>query len=213
MKTEDLIALIGRDAAPVPRASLPARLGVFGLVVLVLALIVLLVWLGVRPDLASALHTSAYWMKTIYTTGLAIAGFALVERLSRPGASARLGAVLLGACIAVIAAIAVIQLYSAPATDMTKELLGSTWDRCPWRILALSLPGLVAVLLAMRRFAPTRPALAGAAAGLFVGGLSATVYGLYCQETAAPFVAIWYSLGVGLSGLLGAATGHRALRW
>ncbi len=213
MKTEDLIALMGKDAAPVPRASLPVRLIVFGLVVLVLALAVMLAWLGIRPDLGAALQTSAYWMKTIYTAGLALAGFALVERLSRPGGAGRLGVILLGACVTAIAALAIVQLSSTPAANVSAELLGSTWDRCPWRILTLSLPGLVAVLWAMRRFAPTRPALAGAAAGLFVGGLSATVYGLYCQETAAPFVAIWYSLGIGLSGLLGALAGSRALRW
>jgi hypothetical protein len=65
----------------------------------------------------------------------------------------------------------------------------------------------------MRRFAPTRPTLAGAAAGLLSGGLAATVYGLHCQETAIPFVAIFYTLGIVLSTAAGAIIGSRVLRW
>jgi hypothetical protein len=102
---------------------------------------------------------------------------------------------------------------STPPDQMRAALMGSSWDKCPWRILVLALPGLAVLLWTMRRFAPTRPALAGAAAGLLAGGVAATVYGLHCQEIAAPFVALWYSLGVILSTGLGAIIGSRALPW
>jgi hypothetical protein len=61
--------------------------------------------------------------------------------------------------------------------------------------------------------APTRLGLAGAAAGLFAGGVGATVYGLYCEETAAAFVVVWYSLGMLACAALGAVVGRRLLRW
>ncbi|MBK8838593.1 MAG: DUF1109 family protein [Hyphomonadaceae bacterium] len=83
----------------------------------------------------------------------------------------------------------------------------------PWLIFALALPGLAATLRAMRGFAPTRTALAGAAAGLLAGGVSATVYGLHCDENAAAFVAVWYSLGIGMTAVAGAILGPRVLRW
>ena len=213
MKTDDLIAMLASDAAPVAKRGVPVRLSMVAIVTAALAFGVLIAWLGMRPDLMDAMHTSAYWMKTLYTLGLALSGFALVERLSRPGVRSRIGALLLGTCLLTIAALAVMQLMRTPANAMSVAMMGATWDRCPWRILALSLPGLVVVLAGMRRFAPTKPALAGAGAGIFIGGIAATVYGLYCQETAAPFVAIWYSLGIALSGLIGAGAGARVLRW
>jgi hypothetical protein len=45
------------------------------------------------------------------------------------------------------------------------------------------------------------------------GGVGATVYGLYCQETAAAFVATWYTLGVAACAAVGALLGPRILRW
>lgn len=213
MKTDELIALLASDTSPIAKRSVSLRLALVALAALALAFGVLVAWLGMRPDLAAAMHTSAYWMKTFYTLGLALAGFALVERLSRPGVSGQAGALLLSACLLAIVGLASLQLMRTPAEEMSSAMMGSSWDRCPWRILALSLPGLVVVLAAMRRFAPTKPALAGAGAGIFIGGIAATVYGLYCEETAAPFVAIWYSLGIALSGLLGAVAGARVLRW
>ncbi len=213
MKTDDLITLLARDATPVKRSALPLRLVLPVLAGVVAALAILVPWLGIRPDLAEAAAGATYWMKTIYTFGLGIAGFALVERLSRPGARSRLGwaMIALWAVLAVVFAAA--QLISTPADQMQSAFMGSTWDKCPWRILLLSLPGLALTLWTMRRFAPTRPTLAGAAAGLLAGGLAATVYGLHCQETAMPFVAIFYSLGIMLSAATGALIGSRVLRW
>jgi len=65
----------------------------------------------------------------------------------------------------------------------------------------------------LRQLAPTRLAIAGAAAGLLAGGVGASVYGLYCGETAATFVVIWYTLGIAAGAALGAVIGSRLLRW
>lgn len=213
MKTDDLIALLARDATPVKRRALPLRLVLLALAGAVLAFGLLVPWLGIRPDLAEAILGSTYWMKTVYTFGYAIAGFALAERLSRPGAKGWIGWAIIALWIVLAVLFASSQLMATAPDQMHAALMGSTWDRCPWRILLLSLPGLVLILVAMRRFAPTRPALAGAAAGLLAGGLGATVYGLHCEESAAPFVAIWYSVGMALSVIVGAVAGSRVLRW
>ena len=55
--------------------------------------------------------------------------------------------------------------------------------------------------------------LAGAGAGLFAGALGAFVYAFYCTEVAAPFIAVWYTLGIALTSLLGGILGRWALRW
>ncbi len=65
----------------------------------------------------------------------------------------------------------------------------------------------------MKGLAPTRLALSGAAAGLLAGSGGALVYALYCPEMAAPFIGIWYLLGMLIPTALGAMLGPRALHW
>lgn len=213
MNTDDLIAIMAADAKkPVAPFPVTRRLGPAALIGAIVAFVVLVAWLGVR-DMGEAVVSPSYWMKTVYTVALAGAGFLLAERLSRPGAKAGRGLVVLIAVFVIMFGIAVVQLLSTPAEAMRDALLGSTRDRCPWRIVALAIPGLALSLLAMRRFAPTRPSLAGAGAGLFVGGIAATIYGLHCAETSAAFTLIWYTGGIALSTALGAIAGWRLLRW
>jgi len=80
-------------------------------------------------------------------------------------------------------------------------------------VLALSLPGLAAVMWALRGLAPTQPRAAGLAAGLLAGALGAAGYALSCTELALVFVATWYSLSIVMAGALGALLGPRLLRW
>ena len=54
---------------------------------------------------------------------------------------------------------------------------------------------------------------AGAAGGGLAGGVAATVYSLHCPELAAPFLAIWYVLGVLIPVVVGAVVGRYLLRW
>jgi hypothetical protein len=213
MKTDDLIALISVDArGSASPMSVAARLAPAALLSAIAALSLLVFWLGMR-DITEAVVSPSYWMKTAYTVALAIAGLLIAERLSRPAASAMRGIVALILVIAVMLVVAITQLLSLPAEQVPRALLGSTWDRCPWRIVALAIPGLALTLLAMRRLAPTRPALAGAGAGLFVGAIAATVYGLYCAETSAAFTLIWYTGGIAVAAVLGAVAGGCVLRW
>jgi hypothetical protein len=213
MKTDDLIALMAADGTK-PATSMPVtrRLAPAALIGAVIALAAVFAWLGIR-DMGQAVTSPTYWMETLYTAALGAAGFLLAERLSRPGAKATRGVIVLVTVIAMMLGLAVAQLFATPPEAMRDALLGTTWDRCPWRIAALAIPGLALSLVAMRRLAPTRPALAGAGAGLFVGGIAATVYGLHCAETSAAFTLIWYTGGVALSTALGALAGWRLLRW
>jgi hypothetical protein len=213
MKTDDLIGLLARDATPVKSGALPRRLSVLALAGAVAALVIMVPWIGFRPDFPAALVDPTFWMKLTYTFGLAAAGFMLAERLSRPGATSRLGWIIAAACAVAILMLAAIQLLAMPPADMPAAIMGGSWNSCPWLIFVLALPGLAAILWTMRRFAPTRTTLAGAAAGLLAGGVSATVYGLHCDESAAAFVALWYSLGIATTALTGAIIGSRVLRW
>jgi hypothetical protein len=45
------------------------------------------------------------------------------------------------------------------------------------------------------------------------GAVGALVYTLHCPELGAPFLGIWYVLGMLAPALLGAALGPRILNW
>ena len=212
MKTVELIAFLATDTAPTPPNAVARRLTPPILAGGAVALVALVAWLGLRP-LGEAAQTGAFWMKTAYTLTLALAGLLLVERLARPGR--RVGRIPLIAALAVAAlgVLAAVEMALAGPGQMTALWLGQTWDVCPLRIIALAAPLFVGTTWAMRGLAPTRLAAAGAAAGLFAGAAGATIYGLYCEETAATFVFAWYTLGIALCAGLGGLLGPRLLRW
>jgi len=213
MKAEDLIESLAADLVPAPPAAVSRRLAGVAAAGAVVALALVLAWLGLRADLAQAMGGIMFWMKAGYAVLLGGAGFWCAERLARPAGSARGGLVLALATLGLLAALAAFRMSQAPREVWMPMWLGASWTQCPVRILALSLPTLALTLVVMRRLAPTRLRLAGAAAGLFAGGVAATAYGLHCPETAALFVVTWYTLGVALSAALGALLGPWALRW
>jgi hypothetical protein len=43
--------------------------------------------------------------------------------------------------------------------------------------------------------------------------MGAFAYAFHCTDDAAPFVLVWYGIGIGLCGLAGRLLGPRALRW
>jgi len=212
MKTADLIASLAASAAPAPPVPVGRRVAVASLAGAVIALAVLVAWLGLRP-LHEAMRTASFWMKTAYTLALSVAGAIAVLRLARPGG--RLGAApaIVVAAIMAMAALALVEMSRTPPPGLAALWLGQSWQSCSLRILALAVPVFLCVIGVLRRLAPTRLALAGAAAGLLAGAVAATVYGLYCAETAAAFVVTWYSLGVAACAGLGALLGARLLRW
>jgi pimeloyl-ACP methyl ester carboxylesterase len=55
--------------------------------------------------------------------------------------------------------------------------------------------------------------IAGAAAGFAAGAAGALVYTLHCPEMTAPFLGIWYVLGMLIPTAVGAELGPSLLRW
>lgn len=213
MRTSDLVKLLAGDASPVRAAPMTPRLLVAALAGALVSAGLLVVWLGLRP-MGVAMASPSFWMKAGYAALLALAGLLTAAQLGRPGGRVGLALWLALAAVAWLGMLAMKETMRTPAGGMAHLWLGWSWSACPFRILALAAPVLAALFLAMTRMtAPTRPALAGAAAGLFAGAVGASVYGLYCQETAAAFVVAWYTLGIAACAALGAAIGARLLRW
>jgi hypothetical protein len=210
MKTDDLIEALALGLEPA-RPARPAPLWL-ALAFLVAAAAVLAT-LGPRGDLGEAMTGANFWLKATYTAALSAAALWWLDRLGRPGASARRPALALAAVVVVAAAAGAIELLRLPAELRLDDLLGWSWRECSLNILGGALASGPLVWLSARRLAPTRPALSGAALGALSGGLAATAYGLHCPEATAAFVAVWYTLGVAAAAALGAAVGRVALRW
>jgi hypothetical protein len=211
--TDDLIRDLSTDLAPTPR-GVPARRIALGLGAgAAVSAAIMLAWLGPRPDLAHALTTSMFWVKFAYAALAALVLAAATLRLSRPGA--RLGrlAVAIALPFALMGAMGAMRLLMSAREAWHALLMGDSADVCPWRIFVIGLPLLAGAVWAVRGLAPTRLGLAGLAAGGAAGALGALIYGFHCPETAAPFVAIWYTLGMALVAALGGIVGARLLRW
>lgn len=213
MKTDELIAMLASGAGPVEPGALRFRYtaalgwGAFGSTLLMAIL------LGVRPDIVEAVRLPMFWVKLAFPAALLAGALLAVLRLSRPGV--RLGRVTAAVAAPVLAMWllgAVVLLTAAPG-ERGALLFGDSAASCPFTIALLSFPLFVAALWAMKGLAPTRLVLAGAASGLLAGAGGALVYALYCPEMAAPFIGIWYLLGMLIPTAMGAMVGPRLLRW
>lgn len=211
--TDDLIARLSADLKPVAPHALERRLGMALLLGLAGTILVgpLVLDLMVGRPFGGAWGDPMFWGKLAYTIGLGVLGLIAVPALSRPDRYLHWPLVAaLGLFLLVLATGSAMWMQADWTTPM---LMGGTALVCPWLIILTAAPLLAVLLTAMRRFAPASPTLAGLAAGLMAGGFGAAAYAFYCGETSMMFMAVWYSLGIALTALLGAAIGRFALRW
>jgi hypothetical protein len=213
MKTDDLIIALSRQAeavdprAPVRRLLLASLLGV------TVALPLMLWRLGINTGLAADAQEPMFWVKWGFVAVVAGASAVLVARLARPGVDARRAAQAVVAPLVAMWMLAAVVLLAAAPVERMPLVMGSSWSSCPMNIVMLSLPAFVLLFAAVRTLAPTRLRLAGAATGLLAGALGTLAYLLHCPELEAPFLAIWYVLGMAIPAVIGAVIGPRVLRW
>ena len=211
--TDDLIQRLSRDLRPAPRGAVARRLALAVAVGIAVSLVGISLSLGLRPDFFHAMASRMFWMKLVYTGAYAVVGVICVERLARPAGAAGSRLRWLAAPAIVIVLLAMLQVARTPAGQVRALVMGHSAMVCPWIIAATSAPLLIALIWAVRGLAPTRLRLAGALVGLTAGGFGALIYCLHCPEVGAPFVAIWYSLGILIPCAIGALAGRRLLRW
>lgn len=210
MKTEGLIEALVADRTT--SGALARKLA--GALVLgaLLSLVVFLLALGVRPDVAAALRTWRFDGKVALVVVALALSFSLCLALARPLARGRPGRRLLPLAVLALALVA-IELMLLPRASWEAELMGGSALMCMIAIQVLALAPLVAILLVLRTGAPASPVLAGAAAGLLAAVAGETVYVFHCFDDSPLFVVTWYSLAAIPAVVLGAVAGHRLLRW
>lgn len=213
MKTDELVQMLARGLEPTPPAVAQRRWTLALAASVPMAACLMLITLGLQPDLSQVATLPMFWLKLALPLALCVGALLAASRLARPGAALGNSAAWVAAPVLLIWGIAVIALLRAAPSSRVPLLLGETWQVCPLLIASLSVPMLLATLWALRGLAPTRLRLAGAAAGLLSGAAAAGVYALHCPELAAPFIAVWYVLGMLLPAVVGALIGPRVLRW
>ena len=169
--------------------------------------------LGVRPDVMTAMHNPFFDLKFAVTLALAISAIAVGLHMSRPEASLRGWAWLLLIPAGLLAVGIGGEMMLPQRLPMKTRLVGSNSKVCMTAIPLMSLPLLAAALIGLRHGAPTRPAIAGAIAGLLSAGLAATLYASHCTDDSPLFVATWYTIATALVTAVGALAGSRVLRF
>ncbi len=207
MNTDDLIRSLAAEGETLSgRWTAGKRLVTAAVLSLAAVVAVVVMTMGVRPDLADAAVTLAGGAKFVMALGLASAACASLARAIEPGRDARFDAIGIGVGLALAAG--ALSAIIAPGA----ALVGSPLE-CVASILGLAILPLVALIVALRPGAPTRPGATGALAGLAAGGIAAFGYGLSCPMDLGPYVAFWYVLSISAVGVMGMLAGRRALAW
>ncbi len=211
MKTDDLIRALAADATAEPPL---ARTLLIGLVpALAVGLAGLVLTLGVRADLAAALHEPLSVMRFVLTAALSLVALRLALILARPGGrpSARFWPLALLAAIS--AGLWVWAFVTTPPQALQMAVVGKTMVACLVSIPLIAVLPVAAVLAMLRRGATTAPIRAGAVAGLAGGGAAAAIYALHCTEDSPLFYVTWYGLAILGVTVVSALIGARLLRW
>lgn len=213
MDTNDLIRTLAADNDTHERSVGHLLLAAMVLAVPVSTLL-FLTNLGVRPDVMTAMRNPLFDLKFMVTIALAAAAIAISLHLSRPEASLGRWAWLLAVPVGLLGIGMMGEMIMMPnRAPMATRLIGSNSKVCLTAIPLLSLPLLAAALIALRRGAPSRPAVTGAFAGLLSGGLAATLYAAHCTDDSPMFVATWYSIAIASVTAIGALAGSRVLKF
>ncbi len=212
MDTNELIKALAADTRQPALSISSVWWGAAGLAI-VLASAVFFATSGPRPDIAAAAETPRFLFKFLVTITLAATAFGLVRALSSPGESWRNPLPYLAAAPTLTVLAAIVELIILPPDTWAARLVGTYSLVCLTYIPLLGIGPLALFLLALRNGAPTRPAFAGAVAGLLAGGIAAALYAVQCTDDSPLFVATWYTMAIAGLALIGAALAHRVVRW
>jgi hypothetical protein len=179
----------------------------------VISALLLLAILGMRHDMADAVVSVRFLVKSATVLILAACALGLVVHLSHPDANP--GRLIWALAIAplMLAIAVIVELAVTPSQRWESQLFGYHWLACLMLIPLFSIPPLAGLLYALSQAAPRDAGVAGAIAGLGAGGIAASVYVIHCPDDSPLFMAAWYTLAVGFVTLLGYVIGRRWLRW
>ena len=210
--TNELVESLVSELRPVPRAAVALRLGLGATAGAAISVALLMLLVGMRPDLGAVVHSVRFWSKASYMIATAGISLLVAARLARPGTNTNI-LWLLPIPLLIYLPAATFELVQTTPADRMALLLGHGWQLCTWLVLALSIPIYVGLWWAFRSFAPTRMEAAGAVTGLCASAIAGVVYCLHCPTDTAVFALVWYTLAFAIAAIVGRLFGRRLLRW
>lgn len=211
MKTNELIRLMAEDAPVKFRFGGQARVALGAGILSAAALLLLTV--GIRPNVGQALETVRVLFKVAETLLFAILAARLMFLVGRPGASLKAAATALLLPLVLLGAAIVTELFALPADAWRRSLIGNHPFFCVVFVPVLALLPLAAFFMALKQAAPDDPGLAGAVAGLAASGIASAIYAWHCQDDSPLFLATWYGAATFVITATGYFAGRRLLRW
>ncbi|MDR7231263.1 hypothetical protein J2X45_002358 [Caulobacter sp. BE264] len=199
MTIDDILAPASGGTPIWSAETLPWRLAEVAAAGALGGLLMILAWLGLRPDLAQAVQTPLFWIKVGYAAALALGAGLTACRLAR-GRARGLLPLMLAACLA--GGFLIFGLFQAlaMAPQALLQLYWPTALTCIVAILALATPMLLFASYGLASVDPERPRLVGFAGGVACGAVADLVFGLHCPFTTFAFIAPWHTAGALICG-------------
>ncbi len=213
MKTGQFIDLLSADVQPVRRGTVGRTLALALVIGGAAALGLMLVTVGLRPDLFEGANSMLLAVKVLFTVTLAGIGSLFLVAASYPGRNARRRLAFTILPFLVIASLGLGAILLATPMARHDMVFGPEWLTCLICIPLFAIAPFAALVWALRKAAPTDLRRAGAGAGLVAAALGATAYAFHCPGDSLPFIAIWYGVPILFWTFLGAILGPRLLRW
>lgn len=209
---EALLDRLAADVAPVqPLEDRPTMLVLAAL--LLAAALLMLAWLGLRPDLLVGQLHPMFLLRFGTLAVLGLVSVAAVLDHARPS----VGRSPQGWKVATAMALLFPMSGAIMALDQPDHALAMVSAASGWECLRMSL--LTAILCAvpmvlhLRRGAPVAPQRAGLLVGLAGGSLGALAYNLHCPYDSMVYTGLWYGTAVGLAAVVGRLVVPRLIHW
>ena len=213
MRTELLVERLANELRPVRRRSILRE----GVLLVILGLIELSAFVSmgfIRPDMPTAMQTPSFWWKLASMGLIAVLGTVIAILSVDPTRSPRRGLRWIFACIA--ASFASGWLINALGDGLSSFLVRLDWTQglqCVWKMVALSVPPVIAIGIIIRRGAPTDRSGTALAAGLASAAWGTFVFIFACPSDDPLYIAVWYTIGCGIVTVFAQLTLLRLSRW
>jgi hypothetical protein len=213
MQTEMLVEKLSRDLKPVRRRSVLRD----AIILCVVAVLELAAFLGaglMRPDMHHAMQMPSFWWRMTSLGVIAISGVTVALMSVDPTRSPRAGLRWLAGCVAIIFATGwLIDSMQGGFAELFGRLDWTMGVQCTWKMVALSVPAVIALGILIRRGAPTDRSGTSLAAALGSAAWGAFVFVFACPSDDPLYIAVWYAVGCGIVTVVGRSVLFWLSRW
>jgi hypothetical protein len=169
---------------------------------------------GMRPDMGDAMGRMAFWWKVASLLVLAVIGVATTLATLSPERSPRRGLRTFAATAAVAVTLGwILDAAHGGGSDLIARLNWRVGIDCLGAVVMLSVPPLVALVVALRRGAPTDTRGVATAAGVAAAAWGGAVFTFACPSDDPFYVVVWFSAAIAIVAAAARLIVPRLTRW